>query len=62
MTKGLCGLAPITVCFPITAVRIKKYNYLEKDFSTIPTNRINSLFNDHTGNLWVATENGSMFL
>ena len=56
--KGVMWFGTNNGLFSYNTVRIKKYNYLEKDFSTIPTNRINTLFSDHTGNLWVATENG----
>ena len=57
-SKGVMWFGTNNGLFSYNTVRIKKYSYLEKDSSTISTNRINTLFNDHNGILWVATENG----
>ena len=44
--------------FRYSSVDLKRYSYLQKDITTISTNRINLLFEDNFGKIWVATENG----
>ena len=44
--------------FSYNTIDIKRYSYLQRDSTSISTNRINTLFKDKSGEMWVATENG----
>ena len=44
--------------FRYTSIDLTRYGYLQKDATTISTNRINTLYTDNFGKMWVATENG----
>lgn len=44
--------------FSYNSINIKRYSSLQKDSTTISTNRINNLYKDNFGKIWVATENG----
>ena len=56
--KGYIWFSTNNGLFSYNTINIKRYNYSQKDTTTISTNRINTLFNDHLGVMWVATENG----
>lgn len=57
-SQGLIWFSTNNGLFSYNANKIKRYNHLQKDSTTISTNRINSLFKDNHGKMWVATENG----
>jgi len=57
-SKGFIWFSTNNGLFSYNTINIKRYNYSQKDTTTLSTNRINALFNDHLGVMWVATENG----
>jgi len=57
-SRGLIWFGSNNGLFTYNTINIKRYNYSEKDSTSISTNRINLLYNDNFGDLWVATENG----
>lgn len=56
--QGFIWFCSYNGLFSYNAIDIKRYSYLQKDSTSISTNRIRSLFKDTSGKIWIATENG----